>query len=70
MKFEEKITKLESIIAELEGNNNDLEDSITKYTEAMNLIKECDEQLKNIEESINKMVNQDGSLVDLEIETE
>lgn len=60
MTFEEKMNKLESIITELEGNTNDLEDSIQKYTEAMNLIKECDEQLKTIEENIHKMVTENG----------
>ncbi len=60
MKFEEKITKLENIIAELEGNNSDLEESINKYTTAMKLVKECDEQLKTIEKNINKIVTENG----------
>ena len=34
----------------------------------MKLIKECDEQLKNIEENINKIVTENGTLEDLEIE--
>jgi len=60
--------KLETIIAELESNNNDLENSIDKYNEAMKLIKECDEQLKDIETNINKIVSENGSLEDLEVE--
>jgi len=68
MKFEEKMKKLETIIAELESNNNDLENSIDKYNEAMKLIKECDEQLKDIETNINKIVSENGSLEDLEVE--
>lgn len=68
MKFEEKIKKLENIVATLESDNNDLEDSINKYSEAMKLIKECDEQLKNIEESVNKIVSENGELEDLNIE--
>ena len=66
MKFEEKIKKLESIIADLENDNSDLDESIKKYTEAMNLIKECDLELKNVEENINKMIN-DDNIKDLEI---
>ena len=42
MKFEEKIKKLEDIVATLESDTNDLEDSINKYSEAMKLVKECD----------------------------
>lgn len=68
MKFEEKMKKLETIIAELESNNNDLENSIDKYNEAMKLIKECDEQLKDIETNINKIVSENGTLEDLNIE--
>lgn len=68
MKFEEKINKLESIINDLESDNSDLDESIKKYTLAMNLIKECDQELKEAEEKINKMVNEKGELVDLEIE--
>ena len=66
MKFEEKISKIEEIIISLENNDTDLEDSIAKYTEAINLIKECDIQLKNIEENINKVVSENGTLEDLE----
>lgn len=68
MKFEEKMTKLENIIVELEGNNNDLENSIEKYNEAMKLIKECDNQLKDIEKNINKIVSENGNLEDLKVE--
>lgn len=55
-KFEDKIKELEGIIEELENGEVDLDDSIKKYTRAMNLVKECDEQLKNIEEQVNKMI--------------
>jgi len=56
MKFGEKVKELESIIDELENGEIDLEESIEKYTKAMKLVKECDEQLKNIEEQVNKMI--------------
>jgi len=67
MKFEEKIKTLEKIINELENDDINLDDSIEKYTKAMKLVKECDEELKNIEEKISKIVTPDG-LVDFEIE--
>lgn len=56
MKFGEKVKELESIIDELENGEIDLEESIEKYTKAMKLVKECDEQLKNIEDQVNKMI--------------
>ena len=70
MKFEEKISELEKFINELETGNVDLEDSIEKYTKAMKLVKECDEQLKKIEEKVNKIVAEDGTLKDFEVEAE
>lgn len=66
MKFGEKVKELENIINELENGEIDLEESIEKYTKAMNLVKECDEQLKNIEEQVNKMIV-DNKEVDFEI---
>jgi exodeoxyribonuclease VII small subunit len=66
-KFEDKIKTLEKIINELENDDINLDDSIEKYTKAMKLVKECDEELKTIEEKITKIVTPDG-LVDFEIE--
>ena len=36
----------------------------------MKLVKECDEQLKKIEEKVNKIVAEDGTLKDFEVEAE
>lgn len=66
MKFNDKVKELESIINELENGEIDLEESIEKYTKAMKLVKECDDQLKNIEEQVNKMIV-DNKEVDFEI---
>ncbi len=68
MKFEDKMKELESIINELENGEINLEDSINKYTKAMKLVKECDEQLKKIEEKVNKIVTENGKLEDFNIE--
>ncbi len=61
-KFEEKMKELETIINELETGEIDLDSSIEKYTRAMKLVSECDEKLKDIEEQVNKIVKEDGSL--------
>ena len=63
-KFEDKVKELEEIIGKLESGDCDLDDSINKYTEAMKLVKECDEELKQIEEKVNKIVTEDGKLED------
>ena len=68
VKFEDKIKELEEIINELESGEIDSESSIEKYTKAMTLVKECDEQLKTIEEKVNQIVNENNELENFEIE--
>lgn len=68
VKFEEKVKELEQIINELESGEIDLEDSIEKYTKAMKLVSECDEKLKSIEEQVNKIVKENGTIEDFTIE--
>lgn len=67
-KFEEKIADLEKIISELESGNIDLEESINKYTEAMKLVKECDEKLKSIEKQVSEIVLENGNIEEFNIE--
>lgn len=67
MKFEDKVKELEEIVSTLENGDVSLDDSINKYTEAMKLVKECDDELKNIEEKVNKIVNENGELEDFEV---
>jgi len=66
-KFEDKIEELDKIINELENGEIDLDDSINKYTKAMKLIKECDKELKDIEEQVNKIVLENNETEDFEI---
>ena len=42
--------------------------STGQITKAMKLVKECDSQLKDIEEKVNKIVTEDGSLEDFKVE--
>jgi exodeoxyribonuclease VII small subunit len=67
MKFEDKMKALEKIVAELEQDEINLDESINKYTEAMKLIKECDVELKDAEEKISKIVTKDGELKEFEL---
>ncbi len=68
VKFEDKMKELENIINELETGEVDLDSSIEKYTKAMKLVSECDEKLKSIEEQVNKIVKEDGTLEPFETE--
>ena len=62
MTFEEKLTKLEEIVSELEQGNIDLDDSINKYTESMTIAKECSKKLDDATKAVNKILNSEGNL--------
>ena len=66
--FEESLLKLESIIRELEKGEVPLDDMVKKYTEAMELVKFCSEKLNNATQTVNKILNEDGSISDFNAE--
>lgn len=68
LSFEENIKKLETIVKELETGEVKLDDAINKFNEACEIAKLCDLKLKNATDSINKIMNSDGSLSEFKIE--
>ena len=62
--FEESLLKLENIIRELEKGEVPLDDMVKKYTEAMSLVKFCNDKLNSATETVNKILAEDGSLKD------
>ena len=65
--FEENIKKLESIVRELESGNVALDDAMDKFNEAFKISKECDKRLKEVSDSLNKVLNEKGELEEFEI---
>ena len=68
--FEEHLAELEKIVKDLESGNVNLDDAITKYSEAMKLAKECSDKIKSAEELVSKILKENGKLEDFEVETE
>lgn len=66
-KFEELMNDLETIVKKLE-NGEDLEKSIELYTEAMKIVKLCDEKLNSASSAVNKILSENGTLEDFQIE--
>lgn len=66
--FEESLLKLEVIIRELESGEVPLDDMVKKYTEAMELVKFCNQKLANATETVNKILNSDGSFTEFKPE--
>ena len=68
MKFEDAVKELEKIISQLESGELDLDKSIKEYTEAMKLIDFCEKKLNSATKTVNKLVEENGKIVDFEIE--
>jgi exodeoxyribonuclease VII small subunit len=67
--FEEALQKLESIVKELESGQLSLENSVSKYNEGIELATFCNTELKNAQEIVVKMMNQE-ELVDFQVKEE
>ena len=68
LSFESALEALESIVKELESGNTSLDQAIDKYTEAMKLVKLCNDKLNSATERVNKILTENGELVNFEIE--
>ncbi len=68
LSFEESLLNLEEIVKKLETGDVPLDDAITEFNKAMKLAKSCDEKLKKAEESITKLVKDNGEIVDFQVE--
>jgi len=68
LNFEESLFALEKIVKDLENGNIPLDDAISKFNEAMLLAKSCNEKLDKANESVNEILNKDGTLEDFKVE--
>ena len=62
--FESALKDLEIIIKDLESGSIPLEEAITKYTDAMNLTKLCQEKLDHATKQVNKILGENGEIKD------
>ena len=65
--FESSLEELENIVAKLEDENINLEDSVKSFEKGVNLVKECQKQLQTAELKIKKLLD-DGSASEIDIE--
>ena len=64
LSFEESLEKLEEIVTKLENGDVPLDDAIDEFNKAMQLVKLCNNKLSTAEESIAKIVQDNGEIVD------
>lgn len=62
MNFEENVEQLEKIVQELEKGDLNLDESIKKFEEGMNLSKKCNEILEEAEKKITVLIKKDDGL--------
>ncbi|MCQ2748943.1 MAG: exodeoxyribonuclease VII small subunit [Clostridia bacterium] len=67
-KFEDLMNTLDELVTDLEEGNGDLEESINKYSDAMQIVKVCNDKLTNAQESVNKILKDNGNLEDFDVE--
>ena len=67
LSFEESLEQLEEIVNKLEKGDVPLDEAIDEFNNAMQLVKVCNEKLNKAEESIAKIVEENGDFVDFNI---
>lgn len=68
MNFEENLEQLEKVVQELESGKLNLEDSIKKFEEGMELSKKCNEILENAEKRITVLTNKEDKIEEKDFE--
>ena len=61
MSLEANFAKLEETIAKLEQEDITLEESFAAYTEGMQLLKKCNEEITAVEKKV-QVISEDGTL--------
>lgn len=60
LSFEEAMEKLEEVVSKLEQGDVPLEEAISMFQEGMTLSKLCHDKLKSVEDSMDRILHQDG----------
>ena len=68
--FEENMNKLETIVADLEKGDLNLDDSVKKFEEGIRISKECNEMLEEAEKKITILLQEDGKIEEKDFKTE
>lgn len=68
LSFEEAMKELEKIVGKLEEGDVPLERAIDYYQEGMKLSKLCNDKLKNVQEKMTNIMNDQGDLEPFEIQ--
>ncbi|SNQ62497.1 exodeoxyribonuclease VII small subunit [Candidatus Methanoperedens nitratireducens] len=62
MSFEESLVELENIVEKLENGQLSLDESLILFDTGIKLVKECDTKLKNAQQQIEKLIEENNCL--------
>ncbi|MFT9122183.1 MAG: exodeoxyribonuclease VII small subunit [Leuconostoc mesenteroides] len=65
--FEDKLQQLESIVSQLEKGDRPLETALTDFQTGVGLVKDLQKTLKDAEDTLAKVIDNDDELSDLEL---
>ncbi|MCA1932987.1 MAG: exodeoxyribonuclease VII small subunit [Calditerrivibrio sp.] len=66
MKFEDKLKRLEEIVAMLESDQYGIESTLELFKEGMGLVNECKKTLSDIRIKVDKIVSSSEGTLDAE----
>ena len=68
--FEENMEQLENIVTELEKGELNLEESVKKFEQGINISKQCNDILEKAEKKITILLRQDDEIKEENFEAE
>lgn len=68
--FEESMQELEKIVQELENNNLNLDESVKKFEQGMEISKKCNKILEEAEKKITILLENNGEMEEKDFKVE
>lgn len=67
--FEQALEDLEQLVSSMEAGELSLEDSLQAFEKGIKLTRECQTALKQAEQKVQVLINENGDTEDLEVES-
>ncbi len=62
MSFEESLAELENIVEKLEKGQLSLDESLMIFEKGIKLVRECNDKLKNAQQKVELLIEENGEL--------
>ncbi|MCH2356742.1 MAG: exodeoxyribonuclease VII small subunit [Pseudomonadales bacterium] len=68
--FEQALEDLEALVSSMEDGELSLEDSLQAFEKGIKLTRKCQAALKQAEQKVQVLINENGDTEDLEVESD